>query len=118
MHPKSGLLLPENNHPLKAIALTDLLKSSLQAELGNSRRATKTVMRWTGVSDKAARLWINGATNPSGIHLVNIMKNSPSTAIKVLELSGYQEVSLTLELRQIETSLHLALSKMRALHSI
>lgn len=117
MHPKTGLLLPAKQPPFKTVALVDILKSSLQSELGNSRRATKTVMRWTGVSDKAARSWINGLASPNGIHLFNIMKNSPVTTITLLEMAGYQEVSLTLELRQIEENLNLTLSKMKALFS-
>jgi hypothetical protein len=50
--------------------LAERIGEALRDELGASRRATKTLMRWTGVSDTTARSWLHGRVSPSGMHLI------------------------------------------------
>ena len=87
---------------------------ALITELGATRRATKTVMRWTGVSDRTARKWLHGQASPSGIHLLALAANSPAVMSLVLKLTGHGDLELGLELRAVEKGLERALSRVRS----
>ena len=62
--------LRETRFSVAEAQLSEQIGKALREELGSSRRATKTVMRWTNVSDTTARGWINGRVAPSGRHLL------------------------------------------------
>lgn len=88
---------------------------ALRDELGASRRATKTVMRWTGVSDTTARAWLQGRVGPSGLHLLALAANSPAVMIVVLRLTGHDELEICLGLKEIEAGLDDILAQIRAM---
>lgn len=72
MLPKAGKELPMASGDLYArtIAL------ALRTELGDTHRAIKTLMRWTGASERTAKNWLTGACGPKGEHLVALTRNS------------------------------------------
>src|SRR3546814_6665800 len=41
-----------------------MIAQALRGELGSSHRATKTLMRWTGASERTAKLWLAGHHGP------------------------------------------------------
>lgn len=110
MVPKSGGKLTDGK-------LAALIGSALRVELGGSRRATKTVMQWTDVSDHTARSWINGQTSPSSLHLLEIASHSRPVMATVLNLTGYDELELGCEILVVERVLESALEQIRALHA-
>ena len=57
---------------------TGSIRQALRDELGGSRAAAKSIMRWTGVSDRTARNWLNGAASPRGYHLVCLHGCAPA----------------------------------------
>ena len=59
---------------------------ALRAELGRS--AAKTVARWTGVTDRAAKKWLAGKAMPGGEHLVTLMRPSDAILAVVLRAAG------------------------------
>ena len=65
---------------------------ALRDELGDSHRAIKTVMRWTGASERTVKNWISGASGPSGKHLIEIVRNSESVFATVMLLAGREQV--------------------------
>ncbi len=77
--------LRNKQHSLSDSLLAEQIGEALRLELGASRRATKTVMRWTGVSDTTARSWINGRASPSGLHLLELAAHSEPVMIFFLE---------------------------------
>ena len=89
--------------------------AALQKELGASRRATKSVMRWTGVSDTTARAWLHGRVSPSAIHMVALAANSDSVMTLLLELTGHEGLKLGLEVQTIEKALVRALAHVQSL---
>lgn len=95
--------------------LAEQIGKALRDELGASRRATKTIMRWTGVSDKTARSWLQGRASPSGLHVVALTARSPIVLHLVLRLTGHPNLQLALEVREIEARLELALTHIHAL---
>lgn len=88
---------------------------ALMSELGASRRATKTVMRWTGVSDRTAQKWLHGQTSPSGVHLIALAAESPSVFRVVLKLTGNADLEIGIQLREIEAGLEHALAQIHTL---
>jgi hypothetical protein len=100
---------------IEETALSAQIGEALRGELGASRRATKTVMRWTGVSDTTARAWLYGRSAPSGPHLLALAANSRPVMAVLLRLTGHGELELGLNLQEIERGLLLALSHVRAI---
>lgn len=86
---------------------------ALMSELGASRRATKTVMRWTGVSDRTARIWLRGQASPSGVHLIALAAESPAVMKVLLRLTGHADLEVGIRLREIEVGLEQALIMIR-----
>ena len=117
MVPKSGTRLPKTQDPLSEARLAVLIGNALQDELGASRRATKTVMSWTGVSDHTARAWLNGRTSPSGLHLVVLAAHCRPVMATVLRLAGHEQVAIAIDLEAIESSLEAILDTARRLRS-
>ncbi|MDP9154661.1 MAG: hypothetical protein M3O74_10465 [Pseudomonadota bacterium] len=61
---------------------------ALHQELGGSRRAIKTLARWTGASDRTAQNWLSATRGPSGADLMILAKHSPAVHLACLSLSG------------------------------
>ncbi len=93
--------------------LAQQIGDALRQELGATRQSSKTIMRWTGVSDTTARSWLCGRVSPSGAHLVTLAANSPSVMTVFLTLSGHSDIEVGLDLRRIETALEQALFTLR-----
>jgi len=117
MVPKSGSQLPFSRITLSDRQLAEQIGKALQDELGASRRAAKTVIRWTGVSDHTARSWLNGGSSPSGSHLVMLGANSSRVMTTLLRLTGHGELALGLELQVIAGGLERALREIRAIQA-
>ncbi|TFI57505.1 hypothetical protein E2493_14975 [Sphingomonas parva] len=88
-----------------AVAIADALRT----ELGESHRATKTLMRWTGASDRTAKNWLTGSFGPSGEHLLMLARESDSVLATVLALAGRHQHLVGAELLRIRQSLLSAL---------
>ncbi|MCD2316704.1 hypothetical protein LQ954_11145 [Sphingomonas sp. IC-11] len=104
MLPKSGSSLPKKP-PYSDLEIADVIGRALIEELGGSRRATKTVMKWAEVSDRAARSWISGESCPSCRHLILLAAKSPSVMLAVLRLAGHEDVQVAFDLAEIELEL-------------
>ena len=89
---KSGSQLRDSLFIVAESVLSEQIGRALRHELGTSRHATKEVMRWTCVSDKTARAWINGRAAPSGAHLLALAANSYPVMIVVLHMTGHGEL--------------------------
>jgi hypothetical protein len=105
MVPKSGTLVPKSRILPSEGDVSRAIGKALQAELGGSHRAAKTVMAWTGVSGRTARLWLQGASSPNGRHLVLLAKNCRSVLVATLLLAGHDLAVIGVELEAVE--LHL-----------
>jgi hypothetical protein len=85
MFPKKGNSFPggndrEDDSPNYAA----MVAAALRAELGNSHRATKTVMRWTGASERTVKHWFAGRHGPGGEYLIVLMRESEAVFEAVL----------------------------------
>ena len=117
MVPKSGTRLPKLQIALSDVQFAELIGAALQTELGGSRRASKTIMTWTGVSDHTARSWLHGRKSPSGLHLLSLAAQSHSVMGLLLRLTGHDRIGIGIELQILETGLEEALRAVRAVRS-
>jgi hypothetical protein len=66
--------------------------SALQRQLGGTRQAVKTVMRWTGASERTVKNWFAGDNGPSGRHLAALARHSDEILGAFLDLAGRPHV--------------------------
>lgn len=115
MFPETGRKLPRQTPSLTVQILVEQLGEALRSELGASHRATKTVMSWTGVCDRAARHWINGSGGVSGFHLLQLARRSDAVWRVILELSVREEAALGFDIHAVEVALSRALGSIEIL---
>lgn len=115
MFPETGKKLPGQFALLDGPTLVKMLGTALRSELGESRRATKTVMSWTGVCDRAARHWINGSGGVSGVHLIQLARQSDEVWRMILQLSTRGEAALGFDIHAVEVALSRALGNIEVL---
>ncbi len=88
--PKTGKVFPVD-HEAQQYAL--VIAGALRDEVGNSHHAIKTVIRWTGASERTVKNWFAGTSGPSGQHLVALMRNSDDVFDALLVLSGREKTA-------------------------
>lgn len=89
MFPKKGKVFPGgNDRENDTTAYPELIAGALRSELGNSHRAAKTVMRWTGASERTVKHWLAGRHGPGGEYLVVLMSESDAVFDAILEAAG------------------------------
>jgi hypothetical protein len=106
---KSGTFVPSERAELRRKYITGI-SSALQEELGNSARAAKTIMQWTGSSERAAKYWLAGARAPNGPQLLMLARNSDKVMRAFVRLAGREDLELAVRLTAVEASLAQAIS--------
>lgn len=87
MLPKKGRMLhPWNGLARSAKDYAELIADALRQEHGNTHRTVKTIMGWTGASERSVKNWLNGEFGPSGYFLVRLCVKSPAVRELVMEL--------------------------------
>ena len=108
--PKTGKVLPDAgagaDHPV--IYATTIAKA-LRAEFGGAPNATKTVMRWTGASERTVKNWFAGSNGPVGGHLLDLMRHSDQVFDALVDVAGRKKVVTTAKLAAISDALTNAL---------
>ena len=89
MFPKKGKILPDlDNTTSPQQRYASAIATALVEELGKTHRAIKTVMFWTGASERTVKNWFAGISGPSGEHLIEIVRHSDAVFAVVLLLAG------------------------------
>lgn len=70
--------------------------AALKDELGTTHQAIKTVMRWTGASERTVKHWFAGSHGPSGHHLVAIVRHSNAVLMCFLLAADRSQISVGL----------------------
>jgi HTH domain len=74
------------------------IADALKSELGGSHRTIKTIMRWTGSSEKTAKNWLGGETGPSGHFLIRLcIKSAKVRELILQELAAFDSSLLQTE---------------------
>jgi hypothetical protein len=86
------------------------IAEALRIELGNSARAAKTIAKWTGASDRAAKYWLAGTRCPSGRQLILLAMHSDAVLEAFLKLARRDQLGVALDLNAAQVSLDRASS--------
>jgi hypothetical protein len=77
MFPKKGNDFPSRSSADRSpVAFARAISDALRAELGNTHRAIKIIMLWTGASEKTAKNWLEGRVGPRGHYLIRLIRES------------------------------------------
>lgn len=97
MFPKKGKKLPRRPHgPDGDEAFRQAVAAALKSELGTTHQAIKTVMRWSGASERTVKHWFAGTHGPSGHHLVAIVRHSDAVLMCFLLASGRSDLAVSM----------------------
>jgi hypothetical protein len=89
MFPKEGKeFLRREDIPALRTAYAETIAGALRWELGDSHRAAKTVMRWTGTNERTVKNWLAGRNGPAGEHLLTLVRRSDAVAASFMDLAG------------------------------
>jgi hypothetical protein len=106
MFPKKGNVFPNADGEVRLeVSYRQTIAAALHRELGDTHRAVKTTMRWTGASERTAKNWIAGSHGPSGEHLIALMRHSDEVLIGLLTLAGRDEAIVALRLVEMRDRL-------------
>lgn len=102
MFPKTGNKL---HFELGEGDLAVMISQALTTELGASHRAAKTIMGWTGASERTVKHWLAGTHVPKGDHLVSLARHSDHVLGAILVAAGRGDVRLALDLSAVRIKL-------------
>ena len=115
MFPKKGNNFPNGPRIGKGkVTYPAAIGAALRAELGDSHRAVKTAMRWTGANERTVKNWIAGRTGPRGEHLLGLIRHSNLAFEVVLQLAGREQAIAEQALRDARGTLADSLAKIDA----
>lgn len=115
MFPKKGKSFPIARDTLTDAEFAQVIASALKVEFGSTRHAAKTIMKWTKVSQRTAKNWLNGTNAPSGVHLVLLARESNAVLKALMLMAERPEMSLgasILSLRRVLAETMAALDQM------
>lgn len=105
MFPKTGSRLPNSRQRVSEAEYVEAVSRALRDELGATAAASKSIMRWTGASERTARNWVTGAAGPSGSHLMSLARESDAVLTAILMMTARSELVLAADLHAVEVAL-------------
>lgn len=113
MLPKKGTDLPKTGtdvHPAGGASGADAsysraIAAALRQELGETHRAVKAAMRWTGASERTVKYWFSGSRGPSGKHLIALARHSDAVLLVILQRAGRVDYAAALRLMNAQAAL-------------
>jgi hypothetical protein len=105
MFPKSGRKFPNSRPRPSPEDYAVAIGAALRRELGTAGGAAKTIMKWTGASDRSARNWLNGLGGPTGWHLILLARESSEVMEAVLAMTNRDGLMLGSDIRAIRIAL-------------
>jgi hypothetical protein len=89
MLPKTGKkFLGGNDRDGGGTTYAGIVADALVADLGETHRAAKTLMNWTGAGERTVKHWLAGTHGPCGDHLLVLMRESETVFWAILAASG------------------------------
>jgi hypothetical protein len=106
MLPKTGKKLQTVEVELRgATDYASVIALALRREMNSSRHAVKTLMRWTGASERTVKNWLSARRGPSGQDLIALARHSTEVMQAFYVMAGRTELddSTQFELKAILT---------------
>ena len=82
-----------------------MIAAALRNELGSSGQTIKTIMRWTGASERTVKNWLAATHGPSGEHLVQLARHSDEIFELFLLMADRKPVLTTVTLMRLRSHL-------------
>jgi hypothetical protein len=98
MFPKKGKGFPGTGGTRGELDYAASIATALRGELGDSHQAIKTVMRWTGATDRTAKNWVTGIRGPTGEHLISLARHSDAVFEVIIRAAGRESLLIALQL--------------------
>jgi hypothetical protein len=93
MLPKKGRIFPRRADRWRHDTdYSTAISTALRQELGDTHQATKTVMRWTGASERTIKNWLAGTSGPHGEHLISLVHHSDAVFEALLRTAGRESL--------------------------
>jgi len=106
MLPKKGKKLPRRGSGDRSGSdFCGLISRALRDELGSNHQTIKTVMRWTGASERTVKHWFAGSHGPRGEHLIALTKHSDEVFRAFLLMADRRPVVLLTKLDELRRKL-------------
>lgn len=106
MLPKTGNELHQHTKSgEQRVDFRNALAATLRAELGTTHQAVKTVMAWTGASERSAKHWFAGTHEPSASHLIALVNHSDEVLTAFLEAADRPALCIQLQLVGVRAKL-------------
>jgi hypothetical protein len=109
MFPKKGKGFPGSGGTRGKLDYAASIATALRGELGDPHQAIKTVMRWTGATDRTAKNWVTGIRGPTGEHLISLARHSDAVFEVIIRAAGRESLLLALQLIDAREKLAAAL---------
>jgi hypothetical protein len=81
------------------------IAEALRHDVGTTHQAVKSVMRWTGASERTVKYWFAGTSGPSGENLIALARHSDKVLAVFLQLAGRQHYEGAFRLIQARDAL-------------
>jgi hypothetical protein len=114
MIPKRGTSVQSCRQGSRQQCASDLARA-LKEEFADSSHAAKTLMRWTGVSNRGARYWLSGERCPNGWQLILLASHSDAVLRAMLQMCGRPALELGFELDAVKQTLGQAMVAIAAI---
>lgn len=96
MLPKTGKKFPSGiDRDRASAAFARVVAEALVADLGQTHRAAKILMGWTGAAERTVKHWLAGSHGPSGSHLVILIQESDAVFAAIPTAAGRSSVAPT-----------------------
>jgi hypothetical protein len=102
MLPKKGIVFPNGKN---LGPYSEAVANALKSQLGNSHRAVKIIMRWTGAGERTVKNWLAGFSGPNGHYLVELIRHSDEVLDVVLLMAGRPQVAAAKKLVEVRNKL-------------
>jgi hypothetical protein len=116
---KKGKSFPRNRaRGPESQRLANEVGRALRAELGGTHRTVKTIMRWTGASERTIKNWLDGSHGPSGEHLIRVICHSDAVYALVLRLAGRDQALTMVRVADLRARLVAVLAEIDQLYQL
>lgn len=91
---------------------SEMIAVALRNEFGNNRQTVKTIMGWTGASERTVKNWLAATHGPSGEHLVHLARHSDEIFELFLLMADRKPVLTTVTLMRLRSHLQQTIERL------
>jgi hypothetical protein len=112
--PKTGKRFPGGNDRKNGgSGYTEIVATALAKELGDTHRAAKILMGWTGAGERTVKHWLAGIHGPTGDHLLVLMRESETVFEAILTAINRRDAAVAARILAAQGSLQEVASLMQ-----